>query len=79
MNKLWTPQYIENKYIDLAEPLVDFENILLEDIGLLKNQKTAGSMKNQTFPLPDEILVSSNINSVTQSDDEVKPFFLNIA
>ena len=32
MNKVWNPQHIEDKYISLAGPLEDFENILIEDI-----------------------------------------------
>ena len=27
MNKVWIPQHIEDKYISLAEPREDFENI----------------------------------------------------
>ena len=43
---------------------------MLEDIGLLKKQENTSNM---------EIPVSSTINSVTKQDDEVAPFFLNIA
>ena len=40
MNKVWVLQHIENQYIRVAEPLEDFENILIEDINILKKHKT---------------------------------------
>ena len=70
MNKVWVPQYIENQYISAAEPLEDFENILIEDINILKKRKTI---------IQKEIPVIATTKKETTQEPNVEPFFLNVA